>query len=106
MERKTRLPAIGRFRSARSAARQVDTAARQEARHALSDHVLELRERHIGDLCVIAEDINRAARETHRLLSDCYSARIAMGRAQSKDLRMNRARIRTEVEDIVTSDFR
>lgn len=106
MDRKTRLPAIGRFRSARAKAKMVDTASRRKDREALSDRVSMQREKYMSELCAIAEDVNQMASAAHRMLADCYTNRMAMSQSQKAALLEHQTYIREEAERIVTSDFR
>ncbi len=106
MERKTRLPTIGRLRSERSIARQADSSARREAREELSLQVQIDREDALRTLCDIAEDVTRLAQETHRYINASRSERISNGHSQRAARRENRGRVRMEAEQIVTSDFR
>ncbi|MEM1273276.1 MAG: hypothetical protein AAGF88_05630 [Pseudomonadota bacterium] len=100
-----RLPTIGRYNRERLSKKETSEARRQAERYDLAERVADLRNRNVAALCHVAEFVNRSAEETHEFLADRRAGRFEPRNTMWRELREYRARIRADMERIVSTDF-
>lgn len=100
-----RLPTIGRYRRERSSSKEADDEKRQAERRNLAEQVAELRNEILAELCRVVEFVNKNAEDTHQFLADRRDGRVEPRNTMWRELREYRAKVRADMERIVSTDF-
>lgn len=100
-----RLPTIGRYRRKRFSNKEAEEAKRQADRNALTEQVAELRDENVAALCRVVQFVNKSAEETHEFLADRREGRVELRNTMWHELREYRAKVRADMERILSTDF-
>ena len=100
-----RLSTINRYRSERRQRVETEGAALKQFGSDLRRDVRTLRDENLEELCGIAAFVNDQADATLGFLKDRRTGRREDGAAMRADMAAERARIRADMIDIVSSDF-